>query len=235
MMADVYYMKKNDFVSPLIAETPLLHLNEADIVTFLTPIVGPGGAAALGAGMAMIPLGVVSSNQVGAQGADLIVSYRNVGDIDLWGADFQIRAKLSDHWEVGGSYSHMSEDYLPVENSSPVALNAPKDKGSLSATFRDVLSGFSASGGVRFTSSFPAQSADFHGTECITGGSGPDFEEKCVDTYAIFNVNAAYEVPNTAATLQLSIDNVLDTGYRSFPGVPKIGRLIMLRARYEIF
>jgi outer membrane receptor for ferrienterochelin and colicins len=240
--ADVYYMKKNDFVSPLVVETPLLFLDEDDLVTYLTPILtgvlgpvqGPAQAAALGAGVAQLPLGVVSSDEVGAQGADLIASYRNVGDIDLWGADFAFRASLTNQWTLGGSYSHMSEDYIQVTGGSPLALNAPRDKGSLSLTYRNVLSGFNASGGVRFTSSFPVQSADFQGTACITGGGGL-FEEECVDDFAIFDLNAGYEVPNTAATVQLSVNNVFDTGYRSFPGVPKIGRFAMVRVRYELF
>ena len=238
LTADVYYTKKNDFVSPLVVETPLLFLNEADIVTYLTPVVGAPTAAALGAGVAMIPLGVVSfdPDQVGAQfGADLIATYRNVGDIDLWGADFGFQASLTNRWTLGGSYSHISEDYLQITGGSPVALNAPKDKGSLSLTFRDAFAGFNASGAVRFTSSFPAQSAEFTGTACITGGTGGTFEENCVDSYAIFNLNAGYEVPNTAATLQFSVNNVFDTGYRSFPGVPKIGRFAMVRVRYELF
>ena len=232
--ADVYYTKKNDFVSPLVVETPLLFLDGADIVAYLTPFLGAPTAAALGAGIAQIPLGVVSSDQVGAQGADLIASYRNIGDIDLWGADFAFQASLTNRWSVGGAYSHISEDYIQITGQSPVALNAPKDKGSLNVTFRDVVSGFTASGGVRFTSSFPAQSAEFTGTACITGGGGL-FEEDCVDKYAIFDLNAGYEVPNTAATLQLSINNVFDTAYRSFPGVPNIGRLAMVRVRYELF
>ena len=234
--ADVYYTKKKDFVSPLVVETPLLFLNEADIVAYLTPFVGAPTAAALGAGVATIPLGVVSSDQVGAQGADLIASYRNVSeDIDLWGADFAFQASLTNRWTLGGTYSHISEDYIQITGGAPVALNAPKDKGSLNVTFRDVVSGFTASGGVRFTSSFPAQSAEFTGTACITGGTGGLFEEKCVDTYAIFDLNTGYEVPNTAATLQLSINNVFDTDYRSFPGVPNIGRLAIVRVRYELF
>ena len=233
--ADVYYTKKNDFVSPLIVETPLLFLDGPDIAALVAPVVmSAARAAELAAFIGPIPLGVVSSDQVGAQGADLIASYRNVGDIDLWGADFAFQASLTNRWSVGGSYSHISEDYIQITGQSPVALNAPKDKGSLNVTFRDVLSGFTASGGVRFTSSFPAQSADFVGTACITGGGGL-FEENCVDKYAIFDLNAGYEVPNTAAMVQLSINNVFDTGYRSFPGVPKIGRLAMVRVRYELF
>ena len=148
--------------------------------------------------------------------------------MDRWGADVAFEADLTNRWTLGGSYSHMSEDYLQIMGGDPIALNAPKDKGSLSLTFRDALSGFNASGRVRFTSSFPAQSADFKGTACITGGGGL-FEENCVDSYAIFDLNAGYEGPNTAATLQLAINNVSDTGYRSFPGVPEIGRCPRVR------
>ena len=144
-------------MSPLVVETPLLYLDGADLVTYLTPILtgvlgpvlGPAQADTLGAGVAMIPLGVVSSDEVGAQGADLIQSYRNVGDFDLWGADFAFQASLTNQWTLGGSYSHMSDDYIEITGGAPIALNAPKDKGSLSLTFRDVLSGFNASGRVR--------------------------------------------------------------------------------------
>ena len=236
--ADVYYTKKNAFVSPLTIETPLLFLDEDDLVTYLTPFLGAPTATFLASGVALIPLGVVSSDQVGAQGADLILSYRNVGDFNLWGTDVAFQASLTNRWSVGGAYSHISEDYIQMTGQSPVALNAPKDKGSLNVTFRDVVSGFTASGGVRFTGSFPANSADFVGTACVplpAGTPRPTFEESCVDKYAIFDLNAGYEVPNTAATVQLSINNVFDTGYRSFPGVPKIGRLAMVRVRYELF
>ena len=102
------------------------------------------------------------------------------------------------------------------------------------ADIRDALSGFNASGGVRFTRSFPASSADFRGTACITGGTGGLFEENCVDDFAIFDLSAGYAVPNTAATVQFSITNVLNTGYRSFPGVPYVGRLALLRVRYDL-
>jgi outer membrane receptor protein involved in Fe transport len=114
-------------------------------------------------------------------------------------------------------------------------LSAPKDKGSLSLTFCDVLSGFNASGRVRVTSAFPAQSPVGQGTACITGGSGGPFEQKCVDSYALFDIDAGYEVPNTAATIQFSVNNVLDMGYRSFPGVPHIGRFAMVRVKYDLF
>ena len=69
--ADVYRTQKDDFVSPLLIETPLVLLNPQDIEAYLTPVVGPGNAEALAQ---QIPLGVVSSDEVGARGADLILA-----------------------------------------------------------------------------------------------------------------------------------------------------------------
>ena len=40
IQADVYYMKKNDFVSPLVVETPLLFLDQDDLIAYLTPFLG---------------------------------------------------------------------------------------------------------------------------------------------------------------------------------------------------
>jgi outer membrane receptor protein involved in Fe transport len=61
------------------------------------------------------------------------------------------------------------------------------------------------------------------------------FQEDCVDDYLIVDVTAGYRIPNTAATLQLVINNLLDTGYRSFVGVPTMGRFGMLRMKYDLF
>jgi len=43
-----------------------------------------------------------------------------------------------------------------------------------------------------------------------------------------------YDLPSmTGAAVQLSVSNVFDKAYRSFVGVPKVGRLALLRLRYE--
>ena len=244
LSADAYYMQRNNFVSPLQLQTPLILLNGQDTGAFIAGRLIAGGmdpataqatATQLATGMAQIPLGVVSSDQVAARGADLIVTYRNVGDLDLWGGDLAVQAFITDRWTLNGTYSFVSEDYFEVEGSAPVSLNAPKHKGSLGVAFRDVQSGFNANGRARFSGGFPAESAGYVGTECITGGQGGLFEEPCVDSFAIFDVNLGYRIPSTTATVQLSVNNLLDTGYRSFVGVPSMGRFAMVRVRYELF
>jgi outer membrane receptor for ferrienterochelin and colicins len=254
--ADVYRMTKNNFVSPLILQTPMITLNGQDVGAFITEPVGTAIATnlinsgvapavasatatatvtALATGMAQIPLAVVSSEQVAAQGADLILAYRNVGDVTLWGADLSLQAFLNDEWTLSGTYSHVSDDYFDIAGGAPIAMNSPKNKGSGMLAYRNLLSGFSASGRVRITSSFPAESAGFVGTKCLTGGTGGIFEEDCVSSSTIFDLTAGYKMPNTRATVQLSVNNVFDTAYRSFVGVPSIGRFAMMRVKYDLF
>lgn len=226
--ADMYYTKKNDFVSPLMVMTPVIFLNPADVEAYLTPIVGPAFAAALarpagvdGSGNPNpLPLGVVSSDEVGAQGADLILSYRNVGDIDLWGGDIAIQAFLTDEWILGATYSRVSDDVFIIEDGDPISLNAPKDKGSVSLAYRNLIAGFNASTRLRFNSEYQASSAGFGGI---------------VESSAIVDMTAGYKVPNTRATLQLSVTNVFNTAYQSFVGVPEVGRFTMLRVKYDLF
>ncbi|MCG6954567.1 MAG: TonB-dependent receptor [Gemmatimonadetes bacterium] len=245
LSADVYRMRRNNFVSPLVISTPLLTLDGAGVGAYITtPIVtaltqqliaaglDPATAQAqaiaqaqqlvpvLATAIASVPVGVVSSNEVDAQGADIIVTYRNVGDINLWGADLGFEWFLNDQWTLTGTYSHMSKDDFAIPGSDPIALNAPKDKGTLGLGYRNVLSGFNASGRMRFASSFPAASADYNGD---------------VPSSALFDLDVGYKVPNTAATLQLSVSNLFDTPYRSFVGVPDIGRLALLRIKYNLF
>jgi len=242
--ADAYYMQKEDFVSPLLLQTPLVLLGERDTGDFIAERLVAGGmdeatalatADQLASGIARIPLGVVSSDQVAAQGADLVVTYRNVGDLDVWGADLAVQAFVDDRWSVTGSYSWVSDDFFRIEGGPPIALNAAKHKGSVGLDFRDVRAGMHANARLRFSDGFPAESAGFVGTECVTGGRGGLFEEPCVDAYAIVDLNLGYELPGTPATLQLAVSNLFDTGYRSFVGVPEIGRLAMVRVRYELF
>jgi outer membrane receptor protein involved in Fe transport len=253
-------MKKNNFVSPLVVETPLLLLNGQDIGAFIAaPFVagripfymGLGqtfnealasataeaavAVPALATGLASLPVAVASSGQVNAQGADLILAYRNVGDVSLWGADVSIQWFLDDAWTVTGTYSHVSDDYFRITGGAPISLNAPTDKGTLGLAYRNVTSGFNAGARLRFANEFPAQSAGFVGTECITGGTGGVFEEPCVESSAIVDVNLGYRIPRSGLTAQLTVSNIFDSAYRSFVGVPEVKRFAMIRLKYDIF
>ena len=76
---------------------------------------------------------------------------------------------------------------------------------------------------------------DFVGTTCVTGAPLGLFDEECVEGATIVDANLSYRVPTTDATLQFAITNLFDTPYRSFVGVPEIGRMAMLSVRYNLF
>ncbi len=241
---DVYYTKKNDFVSPLLVQTPVVTMNGLDVANYITvPVVTaltqaliaggvpPADAAAqaqaqagaiipaLAAGIAGVPVGVVAAPEF-SPGSDLIVSYRNVGDLALFGADFAMQWFLNDQWTLGSTYSWVSDDSWPVLGTDPISLNAPQHKGTVSLAYRDVVGGFNASARFRFNSSFSAVSAGFAGD---------------VPETRVFDVGLGYRVPNTRATVQLSVQNVFDSENVAFVGVPSIGRYGMVKVRYDLF
>jgi iron complex outermembrane receptor protein len=258
--ADVYYTKKNDFISPLLIQNPLLLLNGNDVGAFITaPIVGAitqqlmamglDQATALATaqaqaavfvpqiagGIAQIPLAVAATDQIASQGADIIVSYRNVGDVSFWGADLGFSWFLNDELTLNGTYSHVENDWFLIDDGAPLSLNAPKDKATLGLAFRDPRTGFNAEARVRHTAQFPAESAGYVGTKCLEDHAGGLFEEDCVEAATLVDLNLGYKIPNTAATVQLAVTNLFDQDYRSFVGVPYIGRFAMLRMKYDIF
>ncbi|MGH7501542.1 MAG: TonB-dependent receptor domain-containing protein [Longimicrobiales bacterium] len=248
LAADVWFSKRKDLITPLTTQTPLLLLNGPAtgqfLVTRLVTDLGmsPQQAAAiagqLAPGLAMIPLGVISSADVNANGAQLLASYTNVNaDIDLWGADITATILLSDRVALNASTSLVNDDlfeYVVGSDTTSVPLNAPKFKMAGSVAYRDPARPFGGELRLRYTDGFPANSGVYQGTACIEGSAPALTIEPCVESYTLVDVVANYRLPFApGASLDLSVQNLFDTDYRSFPGVPDIGRFAMLRLRYE--
>ncbi|MGD2044965.1 MAG: TonB-dependent receptor [Gemmatimonadota bacterium] len=249
LSADVYYMRQHDFVSPLTVANPLLSLDGGQVGTWLSQAYVPArvqdlvdrlglsvAAAtaqanaeatnivvpAVGGVLDLSPLAVVSSDipQMGNGGADVIATYRNVGTLSLWGADFALRWSPSPAWTMSGTYSHVSKSEFDIGVVTPVSLNAPVDKATLGIAYRNEALGLNASSRVRYTGPFHVDATLFRGD---------------IDEYALVDLTLGYKLPTTAATLQVGVSNVLNTPYTSFAGVPTTGRLAMVRLRYELF
>ncbi len=234
--ADLWHERKTNFTSPLIVQTPLVLVNPQQLVPFLvqrlTPIVGSATAQQLAQGMAQIPAGVISSPQLAARGPNILVTYRNFGEVELTGFDLSATALLTDRVRLGVSGSIVSDDHfvVPLEGQEDqlVALNAPKRKATANLTYRQAPFGWNGEARVRHTAEFPVNSADYVGTGCV-GGIG-----ECVDAYTLFDLSGGYAFPTIpGAAVSFTIQNVFDTGYTSFIGVPEVGRLALLRFKYE--
>jgi iron complex outermembrane receptor protein len=252
LAADVYWSQKKDLVTPLTIQTPLLLLNGANLGAYLVPrFMADLGytqaqATALAtsligsptsAGLATIPLGVVSSADVNANGAQLLVTYVNVDEtIDYWGSDLSARLLLAGGFSLNASGSYVSQDRWQTQSAGLVTLNAPRKKGSLSLAYDDGEgSGLTGEARMRYTAGFPVNSGVYIGLKCIEGATTSPLAENCVSAYTLFDLNLGYRLPfrGRRTTLQVSASNLFNEAYRPFPGTPDIGRTILARVRYD--
>ncbi len=246
--ADVWYSQRNNFVSPLLVTTPLLLLEGQSLAAH----AGPGlvqhfmergvpqaqaqeAAGQILTGMGSLPVGVLSSNDVStaAGRSDFLVTYQNFGDVSLWGSDLSAQILLDDRWRMNVAGSWVNKDFFTTDEGQQIALNAPTTKLSAGVQFRDGRRGVNAELRTRYNNEFPVLSAVYRATECIDGGTA-EFSEPCVESHFLIDGSVGYRLPwLSGASVQLSVQNAFDTAYRSFAGVPEIGRMALLRLRYE--
>ena len=112
-----------------------------------------------------------------------------------------------------------------------MALNAPKMKGSANLTYRNLSRGLNAEARVRYTDEFPANSA---GSTSVCPAWDSSLQGDCVQSFTLVDLTAGYRLPVTGATLQFTISNLLDEDYQSFIGVPTMGRMAVLRLKYDL-
>ena len=137
---------------------------------------------------AALPLGTVVPDQV--DNGDLLVTYRNFGEVDFFGVDLSAEILASDRLSITANYSHQSDECFDFNedgdctSTNDIALNAPSHKGSLGLTFDDQASGFSVQGRIRVTDGFPINSGVYIGN---------------VDGYAIVDTALAIGCPSSRA------------------------------------
>lgn len=240
LAADVYYSKVNDFVGPLRTETPTVFMDPQSIgaylTTALTPLVQAGlmtpaqleaTVTLLAPNMAQFPLGTVAPDQrANAQTPqDLVLTYRNFGDVDFWGTDLSAQFIANDKWSFRATGSYVSEECFDFNNdgscgsSADVALNAPNKKGSFTARWDDAGLGLAMEGRVRYSDPFPMNSGVYVGR---------------VGKYTVFDANVSYRLAAIpGATLNVTGSNIFDNLHQEFIGAPELGRLLMFRVEYE--
>jgi len=242
---DWWYAEKNDFVGPLIVETPNVFLDrttlsgflQSNLTASLTPMLGPATAAAIAAGLSPniaaglggisnssttgVPLGVVNPNNALSNSTDIVLAYRNFGKVRLSGLDFSGNYVLDEQWSVFGTYSWVSRDFFPrseVGGVSDIALNAPRDKATASLRYRDDAAGLSSEVRFRRTASFPGNSGVYIGQ---------------VQKYNLLDASVTFR-PTVLGGAMVSVmaQNLLNLKHQEFIGSASIGRLVMTRIQY---
>ncbi len=227
-----YWSRIQDFIGPLGIVTPNVALNGADIAAYLAGFgIPPEQAAVIGETLGAIPLGVLTPEQVSIQQNPLLFTYQNFGDFDVVGLDFSAEWQFSPQWFFGMRMNWVNKDMFnsgvggdALCDDNPlfptcVSLNAPKFKTSASVGYRGWGTGFFGNLGVRYIDSFFANSGEY---------AGP------VDSYATMDASFGYSIPTLRGmSVQVDVTNLLDKSYKSFPGTPSLGRVILGRITYD--
>ena len=132
--------------------------------------------------------------------------------------------------------SFVNENVWDTDNAGLVTLNAPRWKGGLSLDYDNDDTGLFGQVRMRYNDEFPVNSGVYIGTRCLNkpGDTPNPLQEDCVDSYTLFDVNLGYRLPMVrGATLNVLVNNLLDEGYRPFPGSPTLGRMVIARIKYD--
>ncbi len=224
---DAWREERKNFVGPLILETPNVFMNGAALNAYLTAALGnipqltaaqrAQIAGAVSGSLAGAPVGVVNFDAPLSTGSDIIVTYRNFGELTVWGGDLGAELLLDRGFSLEGTFSYVNKDFFPKEEVGGVqdiSLNAPGKKGSLAVRYRNESNGLSGELRGRHVSGFPVYSF-------INGN---------IDTYNLVDAGISFR-PAFMSGAMFSVfgTNLLNNKHVEFVGGGEIGRLIMTR------
>lgn len=223
LSVDAWFENRRNFIGPSLVETPNVFLDSATTAAYLSNFLPAANAQAIAGGLAKVPLGTIAPDHplTNTPGADIIVTYRNYGKLDVWGSDFGGEFLINDLFSVLGSYSWVNRDLFPraeVGGLSDVTLNAPANKASVAARYRDQHLRRGAELRLRTVAGFPVASGVYSGE---------------VESYTLLDGNVDFTIPR-ARGVQFSITgtNLLNEMHREFVGVPELGRLVLTQLKF---
>ena len=242
----VYWQRVENFIGPLNFETPSAFYNPVELAAWITPFLQGAGVPGdqipnLILGLSQMPLATATWTETPVSNpSDTYLTYRNFGNVDLWGIDLGLTFLLGRAWTISGSYSlncgWISSDdkcvnFFPnLSGVDDVALNAPNNKGMLSVGWRNPRIGLGIELRGRYTESYVVSSGVYEGD---------------IPSFTLLDANINYALPIATATeLTLTATNFFSCvggtedassscGFRDLHqemiGAPFLGRMLLLR------
>ncbi len=176
-------------------------------------------AVIVGGATGQLPIGVI--NPAEADGDAILVSYKNIGDISIMGADLGINYYATDELKLNFNSSWVDKDSIQVDGAQfgYIALNAPKFKMGVGATYSLADAGVDVGLRWRYQDGYPANSGAYVGR---------------VEAIHDMDLDVSWR-PNFYKNLQLSttITNLYNNEQQHFVGTPLIGRLVMFQVSHK--
>lgn len=225
----VYATRRKNFIAPLSVATPSVFLATAPLAAYLGRFMPAAQAGALAAAIGGvdgnskapgIPLATISPTGPLGNG-DILLSYRNVGDVKLWGADMSAEYFANDNLSFSGSYSWVSDNLFPAKRSGEADLstNAPRNKALLSARAHTSARDASVELRGRYVGGFRMVDGVWNGN---------------VDAFTVADIEAGVAIPGARdARFTLTVQNVADKRHSEFYLAPVLGRMLLARVQYR--
>lgn len=240
---DAYTTTIYDYVSPLTNITPNVFLDPETLAGNIAPLItaaytdptnsiaagilddklgdgSPGSGLApfietvVGAGAA-VPMGTVVPTQF--DDASIYVTYVNLGDVTVFGADFGATYYATDDLTFSLGYSWVNKDSIPLEGAQLgyVGLNAPKNKVAIKGTYTINPIHMNVGLTFRYQDSFPANSGAYVGT---------------VEANHDLDLTLNYMPPWWENSMfSLVVMNLYNHEQQYFVGAPEIGRSMFVK------
>jgi outer membrane receptor for ferrienterochelin and colicins len=190
-------------------------------------MTGVGGGNPL-LGQAGVPVGTVVPNHFLASDASIFFTYRNFGQVDLWGSDISFDYLFTDRWSVSGAYSFVNKDFFTAEEAdgpTDVALNAPRNKGAFAVRYAEGINGLATELRGRYVEGFPVNSGDYQ-TALL-----PDGTREKINDYTLVDGTVSYRFRG-GLLASLTVQNVFNKQYQTLVGLPYLGRMVLTRLTY---
>jgi outer membrane receptor for ferrienterochelin and colicins len=256
---DAYYEQKEDFIGPLVVESPLLYVDPQDVnaslATELTPILEEaaeenlqllaliqrfGGAQQVADFLAGVTSDEINQGPVGVVQPDQdVLAGRNP---DAVGAMLSYRNFGSvEYWGIDASVQARVTDQLDAfANVSVVSDdffdNEELDEENSSLSLALNAPSFKAKGGVnyRFDGVGLSVGASGNYVEGFPVETGPYVGD--VDSYFLLDAHLGYEFGDSFPGLSANLTgkNILNNEHREFVGAPELGFMLMGRLTYEL-
>ena len=251
--ADFYYTKRDNFVGPLLMETPFVIV--PNLANDLTAAIARGiaGNATLAGALgqfgvsseqaaalitqlaadqlpsASTPVAIVQpleNNNGSGSTPELMLTYRNFGKVSFYGSDIALQYLANENLSLFGNLSMVSDDYF---DESELDEKGSGLKLALNAPSLKGSAGFN----YDMDSGLSVNAAGRY-TDGFPVLSGPYVGD--VDSYFLLDVGAGYDLTRIQPGLRidLQVSNVLDNMHREFIGAPQMGRMGVARLTYSI-
>ena len=201
----------------------------------------PQIAGTVAGNFAPLPVGIVSFNsETFASARDIYATYTSYDTtVTVNGIDLSVDFVANSNWTFGGTLSWVDNDSFPEVTSSnnrALMLNAPSNKVSAFSQYRSTSGAWGFDARVRHTNAYPVNSGVYAtGVDFPIPGATGTYRYDDIEAATIVDVgfNWRFQPARNEVLFSIRADNLFDTRYRTMPGTPELGMMLVTRLQYS--